>query len=90
MKLKKTLKSVIKNLSWFVFLAIPVYLVVYVVTKLSFLISDGAYVSFPLEFAYQLYPLMELVNHTVSASVSVVAALIGLHFMNRFSKKYLD
>lgn len=90
MKLKKTLKAVIKNLLWFVFLAIPVYLVAYVVSKLSFLISEGAYVSLPLEFAYQLYPVMELVSHTVSASISLVVAAIGLYFMGRFSKKYTD
>ena len=70
MKFKKTLKAVFKNLLRFAILAIPVYLVAYVVSKLSFLISEGAYVSFPLEFAYQLYPLMELVSHTISASVS--------------------
>lgn len=51
MKFKKTLKAVIKNLLWIILLAIPVYLVVYVVTKLFFLISDGAYISFPLELA---------------------------------------
>ncbi len=90
MKLKKTLKAVIKNLLWFAILAIPIYLVAYVVSKLSILISEGAYVSFPLEFAYQLYPLMELVSHTISASVSVVVAVIGLYFMGRFSKKYTD
>ena len=88
MKFKKTLKAVIKNLLWFVFLAIPVYLVVYVVIKLSFLISEGSYVSFPLELAYQLYPLMELVSHIVGASVSVVVAVIGLYFINRFLKRY--
>jgi len=90
MKLKKTLRAVIKNLLWFAILAIPIYLVAYVVSKLSFLISEGAYVSLPLEFAYQLYPIMELVSHTISASVSVVVAAISLYFMGRFSKKYSD
>ncbi len=87
MKILKTLKAVIKNLLWFAFLAMPVYLVAYVVSKLSFLISEGVYVSFPLEFAYQLYPLMELVSHAVSASVSIVVAAVGLYFIDRFSKK---
>ena len=90
MKLKKTLKAVIRNLLRFAILAIPVYLGVYVVSKLSFLISEGAYISFPLEFAYQLYPIMELLSHAISASVSVVVAAIGLYFMGRFSKKYTD
>ena len=88
MKIKKTLKAVIKNLFWFVILAIPVYLVAYIVTKLSFLISDGADISFPLELAYQLYPLMELVSHVVGASVSVVVAVISLFFIYRFLRKY--
>lgn len=86
MGLKKTLKAVINNLLRFAILAIPAYLVAYIVSKLSFLISDGAYVSFPLEFAYQLYPLMELVSHVVGASVSVVFAVIGLILINRFLK----
>lgn len=90
MKLKKTLKAVIKNFLRFAILVIPVYLVAYVVTKSSFLIFDGADISLPLEFAYQLYPLMELVSHTVSASVSVVVAVIGCYFIGRFSKKYTD
>ena len=88
MKIKKTIKAIIKNLIWFALLAIPVYLVAYIVTKLSFLINDGAEVSFPLELAYQLYPLMELVSHIVGASVSVVVAVIGLYFINRFLKRY--
>lgn len=88
MKLKKILKAVIKNLLWLVFLAIPVYLVVYVITKLSFLISDGAYISFPLELSYQLYPQMELVSHVVGASVSVLVAVIGWYFIIRFLKQY--
>ena len=87
MKLKKNLKAVSNNLLRFAILAIPAYLVAYVVSKLSFLISDGANVSFPLEFAYQLYPLMELVSHVVGASVGVVVAIIGLLFINRFLKR---
>ena len=90
MKLKKTIKAVVKNLLWFAILVIPIYLVMYVVSKLSFLISEGAYVSLPLEFAYQLYPIMELVSHTISASVRVVVAAIGLYFIGHFSKKYTD
>ncbi len=88
MKIKKTIRAIIRNLIWFALLVIPVYLGAYVVTKLSFLISDGAEVSFPLELAYQLYPLMELVSHAVGASVSVVVAVISLLFIYRFLKKY--